>query len=152
MVRKRAAGSANTAEPQGSSPAAVGFAVREGEDPWSPEEIDEVVTELRDQRDRLSRLLHDQEAELAGLMRDAGDGAGLDQADLGTTSFERDQELTVVNSERDTLLQVEQALANIDRGTFGVCEGCGEAVGKLRMMAFPRATMCLACKRREERH
>ena len=51
-------------------------------------------------------------------MRDAGDGAGHDQADMGATSFERDHELTVLNNERDKLAQIDRALARIDDGTL----------------------------------
>ena len=47
--------------------------------------------------------------------------------------------------------QGERALARIDDGTDGVCESCGQAVGKNRPMAFPRATLCMTCKQREER-
>ena len=65
------------------------------------------------------------EAGLDGLMRDSGDGAGQDQADMGATTFERDHELTVVNSERDKLAQIDRALARIDAGTYGVCERAG---------------------------
>ena len=36
-------------------------------------------------------------------------------------------------------------------GSYGQCESCGNAIGKNRLMAFPRATLCLACKQREER-
>ena len=68
-----------------------------GRGAWTKAELDEVLNELHAYADRSGRL-HDQEIELAGLMRDAGDGAGQDQADLGATSFERDHELTVVNN------------------------------------------------------
>ena len=78
-----------------------------------------------------------QSSELTGLMRDSGDGAGQDQADMGATSFERDHELTVLNSERDKLHQIDRALARIDDGTYGVCESCGNPIGKMRLMAFP---------------
>jgi RNA polymerase-binding protein DksA len=85
-------------------------------------------------------------------MRDAGDGAGHDQADMGATSFERDQELSVVaNNEREKLAQIDRALARIADGTYGVCESCGNPIGKMRVMAFPRATLCMTCKQREER-
>ena len=84
-------------------------------------------------------------------MRDSGDGAGQDQADVGASSFERDHELMVLNSERDKLAQIERALARIDDGTYGVCESCGNPIGKMRLMAFPRATLCMTCKQREER-
>lgn len=123
----------------------------DGEDPWTQAELDEVVTDLHEHRERLSRLLRDQEADLAVLMRDAGDGAGHDQADVGASSFERDQELTVVNKEREMLEQIDRALSRLDDGSFGVCESCDQPIGKLRVMAFPRATLCLSCKKREER-
>lgn len=136
------------------TPAAVApdtLVVKEGEAPWTQAELEEVLSELHEHRERLSQLLRSQERELAGLMRDAGDGAGHDQADMGATSFERDQELIVVNNEREMLAQIERALARIEDGTYGVCESCGDPIGKLRVMAFPRATLCLSCKQREER-
>ncbi|MGD9961268.1 TraR/DksA family transcriptional regulator [Nocardioides sp.] len=132
-------------------PDVASLAVKEGEDAWTQAELDEVLTELHGYADRLTAELHDQEIELAGLMRDAGDGAGQDQADLGATSFERDHELTVVNNSREMLAQTQRALARIDDGSYGVCESCGNPIGKMRVMAFPRATLCLSCKQREER-
>jgi RNA polymerase-binding protein DksA len=125
--------------------------VREGEEAWTKAELDEVLADLHLHRDRLVEIMEAQERELSGLMKDAGDGAGHDQADLGATSFERDHELTLMNSEREMLEQIEKALARIDDGTYGVCESCGEPIGKMRVMAFPRATLCLSCKQREER-
>ena len=125
--------------------------VLEGEESWTRAELKEVTDELHEHKERLTVLLGDAERELAGLMRDAGDGAGHDQADMGATSFERDHELTVVNQEREMLAQIERALARIDDGTYGVCESCGEPIGKMRVMAFPRATLCMPCKQREER-
>ena len=127
------------------------LAVKEGEEAWTKAELNEVLEELHEHADRLRTELHDQELELAGLMRDAGDGAGQDQADLGATSFERDHELTVVNNSREMLAQTERALARIADGSYGVCESCGNPIGKMRVMAFPRATLCLSCKQREER-
>ncbi|WP_162599903.1 TraR/DksA family transcriptional regulator [Nocardioides solisilvae] len=130
---------------------ASSLAVKEGEERWSKQELDEVLADLHLHRDRLVEIMEAQEQELNGLMKDAGDGAGHDQADLGATSFERDHELTLMNSEREMLAQIDRALARIDDGTYGVCESCGEPIGKMRVMAFPRATLCLSCKQREER-
>ena len=134
-----------------ASSAPTHLVVKEGEEAWTKAELDEVLAELNEHADRLRHELHDQEEELAGLMRDAGDGAGQDQADLGATSFERDHELTVVNNSREMLAQTERALARIEDGTYGVCESCGNPIGKMRLMAFPRATLCMSCKQREER-
>ncbi|MHB1164612.1 MAG: TraR/DksA family transcriptional regulator [Candidatus Nanopelagicales bacterium] len=92
------------------------------------------------------------EAGLADLIRDSGDGAGDDQADAGSKTFEREHEMSLANNARDMLDQVAHALARIDAGTYGICESCGKAVGKYRLQAFPRATLCLACKQAEERY
>ena len=55
------------------------------------------------------------------------------------------------NIEPVVLAQTERALARIDDGTYGVCESCGNPIGKMRLMAFSRATLCMSCKQREER-
>lgn len=125
--------------------------VKQGEDAWTREELDEVLRDLEEHRSRLVDMIDVQERELADLMHDAGDGAGLDQADVGTTSFERDQELKLMTNELEMLEQIDRALARITEGSYGSCEHCEEPIGKMRVMAFPRATLCLPCKQREER-
>ncbi len=71
---------------------------------------------------------------------------------MGSSTFERDHELSLANHSRDLLEQIGHALARIDAGTYGSCENCGNPIGKLRLMAFPRATLCVSCKQLEERH
>jgi DnaK suppressor protein len=148
VATKKAAAAASATATKATASA---LAVREGEEAWTKDELDEVLGELREQREHSLQVLTVQEAELNGLMRDSGDGAGQDQADMGATSFERDHELTVLNSERDKLAQIERALIAISEGTYGICESCGQPIGKMRLMAFPRATLCMTCKQREER-
>ncbi|MGZ5418740.1 MAG: TraR/DksA family transcriptional regulator, partial [Nocardioides sp.] len=127
------------------------LAVKADETPWTAKELNEVRGELNEDRDRLRSELNLAEHELHDLMRDAGDGAGNDPADAGSKTFERDHEMSLARNARDMLEQTEKALARIDDGTYGVCERCGEPIGKMRLMAFPRATLCLSCKQREER-
>ncbi|MGN0065051.1 MAG: TraR/DksA family transcriptional regulator [Nocardioides sp.] len=121
------------------------------ESSWTDEEMDEVLADLGRQRERITRVIADLEHEIAGLMKDAGDGAGHDQADVGATTLERDHDITLVSTERGLLEQIDRALEHIDEGTYGVCDSCGGAIGKMRLMAFPRATLCMSCKQREER-
>ena len=90
------------------------------------------------------------EHDLQGLMRDAGEGAGDDQADAGASIFGREYEMSLVANSRDKLDQVEHALERLANGTYGVCESCGNPIGKLRLQAAPRATLCMACKTRQE--
>ncbi|QYJ05774.1 TraR/DksA family transcriptional regulator [Nocardioides panacisoli] len=125
--------------------------VREGESKWSKSELADVLAQLNEQRAHSLEIMDGQQTELSAMLHDSGDGAGQDQADVGATSFERDHEITVLNTERDKLAQIDRALARIDDGTYGMCERCGNAIGKMRLMAFPRATLCMTCKQREER-
>jgi DnaK suppressor protein len=110
-----------------------------------------VRTQLQDDVTRLTGELAEVEEDLAGMIENSGEGAGNDQADVGSASFERDQEMVIVNNARDMLVQSEHALERIADGSYGQCEICGNPIGKNRLMAFPRATLCLRCKQREER-
>ncbi|WP_370619246.1 TraR/DksA family transcriptional regulator [Mumia sp. Pv 4-285] len=127
------------------------LAVKPDEDAWTTAEIDEVRAELTADRTRLLDEIGIAERGLADLLSGGVDGAGNDQADVGSNSLERDAEMSLVANHRDLLLQVEKALSRIDAGTYGNCENCGEPIGKMRLMAFPRATLCMTCKQREER-
>ncbi|QWC86737.1 TraR/DksA family transcriptional regulator [Nocardioidaceae bacterium] len=124
---------------------------REGEDPWTEAEVAEVHEELTRRAEELRAELAELDADLDGLIRGGGEGTGQDSADVGSASSERDQEISLVNNARTMLHQTERALERLAAGSFGVCEECGEPIGKMRVMAFPRATLCLSCKQREER-
>ena len=125
--------------------------VREDETPWTAAELKEVRGALNAEAARLEEELASTEAGLADLIRDSGDGAGDDQADAGSKTFEREHEMSLANNARDMLLQVQHALARIADGSYGQCESCGKPIGKYRLQAFPRASLCLVCKQAEER-
>jgi DnaK suppressor protein len=125
--------------------------VRDGEAPWTGPEVRELAAELAADVDRLTAELAQADAGLSELLRDSGDGAGDDQADSGSSALEREHELTLVNNTRDLLAQTQHALDRIRAATYGACESCGKAIGKARLQAFPRATLCVECKQREER-
>lgn len=84
-------------------------------------------------------------------MRDSGDGAGHDEADTGTKNITREHEMALAANARATLEQTEHALERLDTGTYGLCEVCGKPIGKARMQAFPRATLCVEDKQKQER-
>ena len=127
------------------------FPVREGEKAWTVKEVRVIAEELTTDIARLRVELAEADAELSALLRYSGDGAGDDQADSGSNALEREQELTLVNNTRDLLEQNLHALARVGSEGFGTCEACGEPIGKARLQAFPRATLCVACKTRQER-
>jgi len=135
-----------------SGPAAArSLKVREDESPWTAAELAEVRAALEADVARLGAEIVTAETGLHELLRDSGDGAGDDQADAGAKTFEREQEISLANNSREMLEQSGHALAAIADGTYGVCESCGLPVGKMRLQAFPRATLCVSCKSRQER-
>jgi DnaK suppressor protein len=80
-------------------------------------------------------------------------------AELGTDTFEQDFSLGVMERDQGVLEEIEDALKRIDKGTFGLCEGCLEqgkppskaAIPKARLNAVPYARYCVECARKRER-
>ncbi|WP_354639645.1 TraR/DksA family transcriptional regulator [Kitasatospora camelliae] len=140
----RAAGGAESVDP-------AELPVRPGEEPWTAAEVAELHDELNTDLERLRAEIEASEAAITGLMRDSNDGAGDDQVDAGTKNINRESELSLANNARDSLAQTERALARLEGVGFGLCESCGQAVGKARLQAFPRATLCVTCKAKQER-
>ena len=145
----QASEAAEAAAPEAAAP--EDLVTKDGEDPWTEAEVAEVHDELSRRAAELRAELVALDADLDGLIRGSGEGTGQDSADVGSASSERDQEISLVNNARAMLHQTERALERLAEGSFGVCESCGGAIGKMRVMAFPRATLCLSCKQREER-
>ena len=85
------------------------------------------------------------------LIKDSGEGAGDDQADAGNKTFEREHEMSLLINAKDMVIQTERAIARIDNKSYGACEVCGNQIGKARLEVFPRATLCMSCKQKEER-
>jgi DnaK suppressor protein len=130
---------------------AAALAVRSGEEPWTDSELAEVRDELKSEAEGLRGDIAKAESDIADRLEDAVRDAGDDPADAGAKTFEREHAFALTSNTRDLLEQTERALGRIDAGTYGACESCGQPIGKARLMAFPRATLCVTCKQREER-
>jgi RNA polymerase-binding transcription factor DksA len=136
-------------KPIKSAPTPVTASSDEG--PWTAAELKAIRAEIAADLERLRAELASVEAEMDELIADSGEGAGDDQADSGTKTFEREHEMSLVINARDMVLQTERALERIDAKTYGMCEECGSPIGKARLQVFPRATLCMICKQKEER-
>ncbi len=136
-------------KPIKSAPAPL--VVKEGEDGWTATEMKAMRSELAKDLVRLKKELQAAESEMDDLIKASGVGAGDDQADAGTKTFEREHEMSLVYNARDMVSQTERALERIDTKTYGRCEDCSSPIGKARLQVFPRATLCMACKQKEER-
>jgi len=147
-ISERSGGLGGVVVPPGAN---ADLPVRPGEEPWTEAELKQARAELDSEiaglRADIARVASDIAERLADAVRDAGD----DTADAGTKAFEREHDLALAQNAQLLLDQGERALGRIDAGTYGVCESCGQPIGKARLMAFPRASLCVTCKQREER-
>jgi DnaK suppressor protein len=118
----------------------------------SEADTQEIRNALRERHSELRTEYDQTVADIAELQRDRlTDSAGDDQADTGTKTFEREQEISLANNILERINQVERALERLDEGSYGWCERCGNAIPVERLAAFPSATLCVSCKQLEER-
>lgn len=108
-----------------------------------------VRTELLEERAQLAAQVAELDAEAdVKNWRDAGFDD--DPADSGSASFERETAQSLSNHARGLLEQIDDALRRIDAGEYGRCQNCNEFIEPERLEALPYATLCMACKRRDE--
>lgn len=72
-------------------------------------------------------------------------------ADTATETVEREIGNTLEEHDVRLLDAIDAALARIEAGTYGKCVNCGAPIPEERLEAIPWATLCLDCKRKEER-
>ncbi|MGB2935526.1 MAG: TraR/DksA C4-type zinc finger protein, partial [Nostocoides sp.] len=146
----RARSATRTSDPS-AAVAPTAYAVKAGETAWTADQLAEIRATIESDMQVLREEITMAQAEVVALMRQSGDGAGDDQADAGSKTLEREQEMSLANNAREMLLQDQHALDRLANGTYGVCESCGQPIGKLRLEAAPRATLCVPCKTKQER-
>lgn len=114
-----------------------------------------------EQREALGALLERERRKLVRRLRRFGeevgerDFEGLSQhmADAAAESMERERAALMASEEGRRLVEVDRALDRFTRDpeSFGVCRSCGQAIVFERLEALPYTTLCIECKRDEER-
>ena len=110
-------------------------------------EFDEVRSRLDEERGRLAQIRDGFVAD--GLTSESEDEslgepvAGQHQADVGTETFDRERDLSILERVQAELADVEHALRRLDDATYGTCEACGRAIDEGRLEALPAARFCL---------
>ncbi len=83
--------------------------------------------------------------------RDTEDGGTQDIADKASNAYTKEFLYSLSNSDRQMLQMVDEALARMKKGTYGVCVECGEKMIPKRLEAVPWARHCISCQEREEK-
>lgn len=73
-----------------------------------------------------------------------------DPVDHGTEETWRSFSLRIHNRENRLILKIHQSLRDIEEGSYGICENCGEDIGLRRLQARPVARHCIRCKTQME--
>ena len=88
----------------------------------SAAETEKIRVALTERRDELQQEYDESLTEITELQRDRlADSAGDDQADTGTKTFEREQEISLANNILERINQVERAVERLDDGSYGWC-------------------------------
>ncbi len=72
-------------------------------------------------------------------------------ANVGTETFDRERDLSILEQVEAELVDVERALARLDEGTYGICEVCGKPVEEARLEVLPAARFCIQHQQDAER-
>jgi len=100
-------------------------------------------------RAKISELLGDQQKIMAEMTMT--DERLADITDLASLQTERNFELRIRDRERRLITKMQEAIRNIDDGTYGICENCDEEISEKRLIARPVTTLCIQCKTEQEK-
>lgn len=73
-----------------------------------------------------------------------------DPTDRASVESDRNFLLRIRDRERKLISKIQEALDRIDKGTYGICEECGEDISEPRLIARPVTTLCIDCKTSQE--
>ena len=121
-------------------------------------EVDEMLTTelnrfkrrlLKEERYLLTEI-QGQASELTEATESAGEERASAPEDAGADIFEHEKTLAVEGAFEEMLAEVRHALHKIAAGSYGICDDCGQKIELERLEARPQASLCLACRTREE--
>lgn len=111
---------------------------------------------LLEKREAVAAALENLHKENAGSLEDetgelVSGSADQHLADTATQTVEREIGNTLEEHDERLLESIDAALKRVDDGTYGKCVNCGAPIPEERLEAMPWATLCIDCKRKEER-
>jgi DnaK suppressor protein len=95
---------------------------------------------------RQAEALRAEAAQLAEEMEPGDTQFDEESGEGGTLNVERERDLALSAQALSAVEEIDRALAKLDAGTYGTCEGCGQPIPKARLKALPYATLCVGCK------
>ena len=73
-----------------------------------------------------------------------------DSADAAVDVCERSRIIFLIESQQAKLRALDHAIASAKKGTYGICEACGQPIPEERLKMVPETTLCMQCARKME--
>ena len=115
--------------------------------PAKKDAADKIRRRLLSKRDELLQDL----AKNREVSDETVDESAQDMADRATSAYTKEFAYSLSESDRKTLVLIDEALARLDAGTYGVCANCGAPVQEKRIEAVPWARFCLDCQELQDK-
>lgn len=93
----------------------------------------------------------DDEVRAFGADHELAEGVDNHIGDDSDVVFEQERLLTVREELSNRRHRIEQALKKMDKGTWGICENCGQSIAPERLEALPFVTLCINCQELQDR-
>ncbi len=75
-----------------------------------------------------------------------------DAVEFAVKTAEQDVTARTADIRSGMLREIERALERVARGSYGLCEGCGEEISPARLKAIPWARYCVTCQELRSRN
>ncbi|UCC95626.1 MAG: TraR/DksA C4-type zinc finger protein [Candidatus Omnitrophota bacterium] len=105
---------------------------------------EDIINQIRDiSEDTLMKSQKDISGDISGY--------SIHMADVASDNYDREFNLGLVSGERETLLEIEEALKRVEEKSYGVCRMCEKSIAKTRLKAIPYAKYCKKCQEETEK-
>jgi len=144
---KKVAKTKKTVKAKARSPRKTSKRPRKGKSPLTKKELahfrDLLVEKLKEITGSVNHI--EMEALKTSRLDSTGDLSSMPihMADIGSDNYEQEFALGLMDSERKIVLEIYDALKRIQNGTYGVCEGTGEPIPKMRLEGIPWTRYCV---------
>lgn len=121
---------------------------------FSKEILEELKAKLLEEKSNVEKELMELKEDLHHHTQSEISGEDIyedDYAESGTATFEREKDLSIELSLKETMGQIEKALERIENDTYGICQRCRKPIETDRLRAIPYVELCIQCKTKEEK-
>ena len=99
--------------------------------------------------DKKERIVH----KLSQVMTESKEvetNVAQDLVDKAESSYTKEFLLSLSDNERNQLMLIDEALRRLDGDGFGLCQLCGQEIGRKRLQALPWTPTCINCQQKAE--